>query len=44
MELEHVFDEEWIWNVEEQDYVILYIHIETNECPACAVGAPIKEE
>ena len=44
MELEHVYDEEWIWCVEDQDYTILYIHIDKELCPACAAGVPIKEE
>jgi len=41
-ELEHTWDEEWIWNVDDQDYRILVIH--HDDCVACMMGVPIEEE
>ena len=42
MELEHVYDEEWIWSVVDQDYVILYIM--RDDCVACKMGVAIEED
>ena len=41
-EIEHTFDEEWFWNVDDQDYRILIIH--HDDCIACMMGVPIEEE
>ena len=42
--IEHAYDEEWVRCVADQDYVILYIHIDPKSCPACAAGVPTKED
>jgi len=34
----HIYDEEWIWNVYDQDYRILYIH--HDDCIGCKLGVP----
>ena len=38
----HTIDEEWFWNVDDQDYRILIIH--HDDCVACMMGVPIEEE
>ena len=42
VEPEHTYDEEWIWNVDDQDYRILIIH--HDDCMACLLGVPVEEE
>ena len=42
MRIEHTIDEEWYWNVDDQDYRILIIH--HDDCVACMMGVPIEEE
>ena len=41
-EPENTYDEEWLWNVDDQDYRILIIH--HDDCVACMMGVPIEEE
>lgn len=37
----HIYDEEWYWNVSDQDYRILLIH--RDDSVACKMGVPVED-